>query len=132
MNWCYQKRSCHIQRCHLIQRFVSVCLLFACVCACMYFLEHQRREEREGRSPGKNNHPSTTGAFVGKTKGVQELLCICLQHSSVTARVSVCTNSYLFIFIHNCVLCVGTLILDGSLLVRKGFLTKQVYIARLF
>lgn len=48
-----------------------ICLCFIlCVCVCVFLSEYQRGEEREGRSPGNNNHPSTTGAFVDKSLGL--------------------------------------------------------------
>lgn len=49
---------------------VSVCVLI--VCMCVFLSDYQRGEEREGRNPGDNIHPSTTGAFVGKFVGLTE------------------------------------------------------------
>ncbi len=70
---------------------MCMCSLYACVC--VFLLEYQRGEEREGRSPGNNNHPSTTGAFVRKSVGLQDLLSALFVCSTVH-----CSASYVFVF----------------------------------
>lgn len=56
-------------KCRPTQGWTCVCFVFI---VCVFLSDNQRGEEREGRSPGDNIHPSTTGAFVGKLAELNE------------------------------------------------------------
>lgn len=96
--------------------FVNVCLLHACVC--VFLSEYQRGEEREGRNPGNNNHPSTTGAFVAKSVGLTERFFSTALCSSKCVFVLTCVYLVHQRCLHKHVRCVNSLKLDGSLLVH--------------